>query len=94
MSGAYTSRRKSGGRSSVGGLYAEGASRFDGWLITLGLRADNWSTSSGHVIQSSLATGATTLDREFANKSGTLPTARLGVRRELGDGFYLRGAGL
>ncbi len=89
---AYTSRRRSGGQTSVAGLYAEGAGRFDGWLVTVGVRADDWSSSNGHVIQSSLASGATTLDAVFPQKSGILPTGRVGVRRDLDDGFYLRSA--
>ena len=38
--GAFQGSRFSGGRSFVGGLYAEGASRFDGFLVTAGLRLD------------------------------------------------------
>ena len=44
-SGAFHSSRFSGGRSFVGGLYAEGASRFDGFLLTAGLRIDQWKDS-------------------------------------------------
>ena len=92
INGAFTSGRHAGGASFVGGVYAEGAHRADGWLITAGLRADHWETSNGHVIQNSLATGAITVDDHFKSKGGTLPTGRLGVRRDLDDGFYLRSA--
>jgi outer membrane receptor protein involved in Fe transport len=93
VSSAFTQGRLSGGRGFVGGLYGEGAARFDGWLITMGLRADEWSTTHGHLIQTTLATGIVTLDQQYTRRSGVVPTARAGLRRELGDGLYLRSAG-
>jgi outer membrane receptor protein involved in Fe transport len=91
VSGAFTQGRVSGGDSVVGGLYAEAAHRSGGWLLTLGLRTDIWSSTNGHLIQSDLATGAVTLDQRSPSRSGTLPTARAGLRRDF-DGFYLRSA--
>ncbi len=88
----FTQGRVSGGRTAVGGLYAEGASRFDGWLLTAGLRADQWASTGGHLIQTALATGIVSVNQRYPAKSGIVPTARLGVRRELDDGFYLRSA--
>jgi vitamin B12 transporter len=92
-SGAFHSSRFSGGRSFVGGLYAEGASRFDGFLVTAGARIDEWKDSGGHILERSLATGAITLDNKFASRSGAIPTARGGIRKEIGSGLYLRAAG-
>jgi outer membrane receptor protein involved in Fe transport len=86
------SRRVSGGHSSVAGVYLESAARADGWLFTLGLRADEWSTANGHLIESTVATGAITKDVAYASRSGTLPTARFGARYDLSDTLYLRGA--
>jgi outer membrane receptor protein involved in Fe transport len=92
VNGAFTSGRHAGGDSFVGGLYGEAAHREDGWLFTAGVRADYWQTSDGHVVQTSLVSGAITVDDHFKSKDGTLPTARLGVRRDLDNGFYLRSA--
>jgi outer membrane receptor protein involved in Fe transport len=92
-SGAFQKSRFSGGRSSVGGAYAEGASRFDGWLVTLGARIDEWRDSGGHVLERSLATGAITLNNEFAARSGAIPTFRGGIRKDISTGLYLRAAG-
>ncbi|HEV2652661.1 MAG TPA: TonB-dependent receptor [Rhizomicrobium sp.] len=92
ITGHPTIGRDSGGRTFVGGIYLESAAHIDGLLATLGLRADDWASTGGHVIQTSLATGAVTSDRRFAGRSGTLPTARLGLRQELDDGLYLRSA--
>lgn len=82
------STRVSGGRSSVAGVYVEGASRFNGWLLTAGLRADEWETANGHLIQ----TGVSPTNQTFPSRSGTLPTARFGARYDLSDTFYFRGA--
>src|SRR6185312_13748227 len=88
----FTNARFSGGSSFVGGLYAEGAAHLDPWLITLGIRADDYSSSGGHVLQKSLITGLTTLDRTFPSKSTVVPTARAGVRYDANDDLYLRTA--
>jgi outer membrane receptor protein involved in Fe transport len=85
-------RRISGGRAAVAGVYAEGASRFDGWLLTLGVRADEWETGNGHLVESSVATGAITKQQIDPARSGVLPTARAGVRRDFGEDVYVRSA--
>jgi len=82
------STRVSGGRSSVAGVYVEGVSRFNGWLLTAGLRADEWETANGHLIQ----TGVSPTNKTFPSRSGTLPTARFGARYDLSDTFYFRSA--
>jgi vitamin B12 transporter len=92
VNGQFRSSRYAGGRTFVGGAYAEGASRVDDWLFTAGIRADEWQNSNGHTIERSLATNAITLNSHPADTSGTVPTGRAGVRRDLGDGLYLRSA--
>lgn len=91
--GAYRSNRFSGGRSLVGGAYAEGASRVDGFLITAGVRFDEWENYDGHVVENSLTTGAVSLDEKFAPSSGAVPTARGGIRKDFANGLYIRTAG-
>jgi outer membrane receptor protein involved in Fe transport len=83
-----TSTRISGGRSVVAGVYVEGAARFEHLLLTAGLRGDEWQTANGHLIQ----TGAAPENLRFPSRSGTLPTARAGLRYDLDDGIYLRSA--
>ncbi|MEI9990972.1 MAG: TonB-dependent receptor [Rhizomicrobium sp.] len=92
VAGAFTQGRVSGGRTFVGGLYIETAARFDGLLLTAGIRADQWASTGGHLIQTTLATGAVTVNQKTPSKSGIVPTARLGVRQDLGDGFFVRSA--
>ncbi|HXJ01870.1 MAG TPA: TonB-dependent receptor [Micropepsaceae bacterium] len=90
--GQFRSSRFAGGRTLVAGAYAEGASRVDDWLFTAGVRIDEWKNYNGHTVEHSLATGATTLNNQYADSSGTVPTGRAGVRKDLGDGLYLRSA--
>jgi len=92
FSTGLASRRISGGTSTVAGLYAEGAARVDGWLLTLGGRVDGWQTSNGHLVESTVATGAVTKQQFYPSRSGTLPTARAGARYDFSDAFYLRAA--
>ncbi|HEY4940762.1 MAG TPA: TonB-dependent receptor [Rhizomicrobium sp.] len=93
VAGAFTLGRQSGGRTFVGGFYGEGAAHLaDGLLITMGLRADQWASTGGHLIQTTLATGVVTVNQTTPSKSGIVPTARLGVRQDLDGGLYLRSA--
>jgi len=93
VAGRPTIGRVSGGRTFVGGAYIETAAHpSDTLLITLGIRADQWASTGGHLIQTTLATGVVTVHQSTPSKSGIVPTARLGARQDLGDGLYLRSA--
>ena len=92
VSGAFTQGRISGGRTFVGGLYAEGATVTDGWLLTAGVRADEWRSYHGHLVQRALATGIVSQMTDYTDSEGVLPTARAGARRAFGDAFYIRTA--
>jgi outer membrane receptor protein involved in Fe transport len=89
-SGAYQSGRIAGGRSIVAGLYGEAALDLDAWLLTAGARMDYWATSQGHLLQYALSSGATTLNNVYPGRDGTVPTARLGARRNFSDDEFLR----
>jgi vitamin B12 transporter len=92
MSGAFTRDRLAGGETFTGGIYAEASHVTGPWLFTGGVRADDWSTSDGKRIETNAATGAVTLDNHPSNRGGVLPSARVGLRRDVGNGLYLRGA--
>ena len=91
LSGKFTMERDAGGQTFVGGFYGEAAERWQSWLLTLGLRADTWASTGGHLVQSKLSTGAVTLNQSFPSRHGVVPTARLGFRHDF-DAFYLRSA--
>ena len=84
----FLSRRRSGGKLTVGGLYSEGAYDDGDWLLTLGLRADYWATAQGHLDQYNRATGALTSAQDFQGRDGVVPTARAGARRNFDAGLF------
>jgi len=92
MAGDFTRRRVAGGRSTVAGVYVEGARKAGPWLLAGGARLDAWTTGDGARLERDRATGAVTLDDRPPDRDGVVPTARLGVRRELGEGLYARAA--
>jgi vitamin B12 transporter len=89
--GAFTRERIAGGRAFVGGAYAEAHRRIGAWLVTGGARIDHWQTSAGQRTERDLGTSAVVLDVSPRDRSGWLPTARLGVRRDFDD-LWVRGA--
>ncbi len=90
MSGAFTRNRIAGGESFVGGVYAEATRDETDWLLTGGIRLDAWRSTEAKRIESDLATGAVTLDSRARDADGVNPTARLALRRAIGDKLYVR----
>lgn len=93
VAGQPTKKRVAGGDTQQVGGYLEGAWRSGPWLVTGGMRVDQWQQTNGHRLETTIATGAVTLNPAIANKSGALPTARGGVRYDIGQGYYVRAAG-
>jgi len=92
MGAQFTRDRIAGGETSVMGLYAEGSWTHGPWLVAGGLRADRWESADGHRLERDLATGLPTLDETDPDRSGEVVSARLGVRRDIGNGQALRAA--
>ncbi len=92
VQGVFQDRRRAGGRLVIAGLYGEGAWRHQGWLLTAGVRADRWATSQGHLIESKVANGAIIALSNPSSRSGVLPTGRIGIKRWLSGGMYVRAA--
>ena len=90
---AYAKRRLAGGDSLVVGGYAELTWASGPWLVTGGGRLDGWWTTNGHRIETAVATGAVTFQSLPPNRSGTVPSGRLAIKRDLGGGLYARLAG-
>lgn len=90
--GAFTRGRVAGGATMVAGGYLEGAWRASPWLLTGGVRLDRWQQTDARRMETTLATGAVTLDNRAPDRDGVLPTGRLGLRRELGGGLAWRAA--
>lgn len=90
--GAFTRTREAGGRTLVGGLYAEAALAREDLSFTAGARLDGWRSSGGLRRERDAATGALTLDAPIADASGLTPTARAGMRRRVADDIWWRAA--
>lgn len=92
MNGTFTRNRVAGGQTVVGGAYVEGAYDREPWIVTGGLRFDGWSSTDATRIETDTATGRVLLDQHAPDASGSLPTARLGVRYSLTPAVWVRGA--
>lgn len=90
MGGQFTRDRIAGGETAVVGAYAEGSWTSGPWLIAGGLRADRWENTGGRRFERDRQTLAVTLDETDPDRSGEVVSARLGVRRDIGDGQALR----
>jgi outer membrane receptor protein involved in Fe transport len=86
--GNPTGSRISGGGELVAGIYAEASRRFGRWLVTGGVRLDDWEDYGSKLIQ----TGLTVIDQHPGDRGGQVPTGRVGLRRDLAGGVYARTA--
>lgn len=92
LGGQYTRSRIAGGETFVAGAYVEAWREAGPWLISGGARLDQWRAMNGARVERDLATNAITLNFAPADNDVSAPTARMGLRRELGDGLALRSA--
>lgn len=92
LSGAFTRGRQAGGESGVAGAYLDAAYDQGPWIVTGGVRIDEWMERDAKRREWDLATGRDTLDQASPNSSGSTPTGRIGVRYSLTPAVYLRGA--
>ncbi len=88
----FTRGRIAGGRTEVGGLYAEGVYDGGDLLLTGAVRVDAWAARDAIRQERDLAGGAVLLDSRAPDSDGVTPTARLGGRVRLGEAVWLRGA--
>jgi len=92
MNGGFTRGRVAGGKTLVGGAYAEAAYGGENTILTGGARVDGWRSTDAVRRERDLANGALVLDQKPADNSGTTPTARFGVKQRLVGETWLRGA--
>lgn len=92
QAGTFTRTREAGGRTLVGGLYAEAALAREDLSFTAGARLDGWRSYGGLRRERDAATGAVTLDAPIADASGLTPTARAGVRQRMTGDIWWRAA--
>lgn len=92
LGAGFTRGRQAGGRTAVGGVYAEGSLTRERLILTGGARVDAWSNTDAVRRERNLAGGAVLLDEHAKDNSGVTPTARLGLRYAVDDGLALRWA--
>jgi vitamin B12 transporter len=92
INGAFTMGRDAGGQTFVGGVYLESALDQGPWLVTGGVRVDEWRSWDAQRHEFVLATGVTTLNNSASDASGTVPTGRIGARYTLTPDLWLRTA--
>lgn len=92
QSGDFTRARQAGGRTLVGGVYAETALAREDLSVTFGARVDGWRSYAGVRRERDTLTGAVTLDAPVADASGITPTARAGVRHRIQGDTWWRAA--
>ena len=92
LNGGFTRGRDSGGRTAVGGVYAEIVRDTGDLLLTGGARLDGWRQTGAIRRENDLATGAATLSSSAPDNSGVTPTARFGVRWKISEDTWLRSA--
>lgn len=92
MAGQYTRDRFAGGETSVAGGYAEASWARGPWLVAGGVRLDRWENADARRLERDRATGLSTLDETYPDRSGEVVSARLAVRRELSPDLAIRAA--
>ncbi|KTT69481.1 TonB-dependent receptor [Sphingomonas endophytica] len=73
-----TRRRVAGGSALTWGLFGDGSLQSGDVTLTLGGRVDRWRLSDGQLREATLATGAPLTATDFATRSGTEWTGRVG----------------
>lgn len=86
--GKPTGTRIGGGGEWIAGAYAEGSRNLGPLLFTGGVRLDGWQTYASSLVQ----TGSSAIVQHPPDRSGVVPTGRLGLRRDFGNALYLRAA--
>lgn len=79
VSGLPTRLREAGGTSDTMGIFAELSARTGALTLTGGVRADHWWIRNGRLVESLIATRATTRNDRAANRQDWAPTARAGL---------------
>ena len=92
VSGQPTRRRRAGGETTTGGVFAEASTDLGAVDLSAGARLDHWTISDGHLFEQTIATGVVLRDERSADRSGWQPTARAGLRAPVGAGLSLRSA--
>jgi outer membrane cobalamin receptor len=92
LAGQFTRSRVAGGETLIAGAYVEAWRKLGPTLYSGGARLDQWRAFGGARIERDTAADAITLAVAPSDNDVLAPTARFGVRHDLDDRHFLRGA--
>ncbi|HXG82329.1 MAG TPA: TonB-dependent receptor [Sphingomicrobium sp.] len=92
LAGEPTRRRRAGGETWTGGGFVEASAALGRATLSGGVRIDHWRIGDGHLFEKLIAGGTVLRDDDYPNRSGWLPTARLGLVVPLSLTLNLRSA--
>jgi outer membrane receptor protein involved in Fe transport len=92
VSGQPMRRRVAGGETLNGGVFAEIANQADALMLSGGVRVDYWRIQRGRLLERQMADGAVLRNERYAERSGWLPTARIGLAYDVNALLTLRSA--
>ena len=93
VDGSPTRIRNGGGRTRIGGAFADLAIKpVEAVTLTGGVRVDRWWIENGHLVEQAIATGELLRNDRPANRDGWRTTARGGIAWTASDSMTLRGA--
>lgn len=91
VDGAFTRRRKAGGREHTLGVYAQDIWRPAARLeLTAGLRLDYWRSEDGHRRERDIPANAELVDESFSPRDEVFASPRLGARFEASPSVVVR----
>ncbi|WP_223262976.1 TonB-dependent receptor [Sphingobium sp. SCG-1] len=93
QAGTPTALRRAGGLVQNYGVYAEDHWKLGALTLTGGARVDRWQIHNGSLVERAIPGGNTTQVVDFANRSGTRPTARAAALLALSPNLSVRTAG-
>jgi outer membrane receptor protein involved in Fe transport len=93
VDGAFTRKRKAGGREHTVGLYGQDVWRPAPRLeLTAGVRVDYWRSEDGHRRDEDSISGTKLVDEKFSSRDEVFASPRLGLLFEATSAFVIRGA--
>ncbi|MDP9422223.1 MAG: TonB-dependent receptor [Pseudomonadota bacterium] len=92
VAGEPTRRRIAGGTTFTGGAFGELTAGLGRLTLSGGARLDHWRIADGELREWTLATNLSLRDEQYRDRSGWLPTARVGTVLDVGRGWHLRSA--
>ncbi len=83
LGGGFLSERVSAGKQQIAGFFTEAMVERDSWTVTAGLRLDHYKSYAGQRTEIKKSDGSTTRDDTIEDKSGWVPSFRLGMTYDI-----------